>query len=359
MKAECGKLTVVLAIAGFAASLPAEAATVREARGVRTMVEEMGFSDGDIETRTGSYAGLLSAFRDSAAEKPKEAAEYWFAQDARLKWNNRVAANTTPMQLADFFTGGIMLSGGSARTGVVAGIYNPWWDAVLLLKMNVSESGSANGPQAQINDFHFFSGETFRGEKVAGVPASIRTVVPEGDPLSVELWRVTSGTRRRFEELFPLERRPSWGKAAALIKNLDVQQEMERIQTRAGVRLKFMLTFLKNTHEVGVAAQIAELIRHGSHYRLCDHFREPTSRPLLKTLSEMPEMFRKDFIPYGRVATAEGTLYVFVNPKVPRLFATATLPRDRNKTPPSLEWYDLLQSDELLAAWNNRKEVAK
>lgn len=361
MNAKRIKSTVASAIAGVAACLAVEADTPRERTGEQAMMEELGFAGGDIKTRTSSYAALLSAFRDSAAKNPENAAEYWFSMSARLKWNNSVVANTTAMQLTDFFTGGIMLCGGSGsgRVGAVAGIYNPWWDAMLLVKMNVVESGTWTGPSAQIKEFHFLSGETFRGEVPTDTPASIRTVVPEGDPLAVELWRVASGTRKRFEKLFPLDGKPSWGRAAALIASLDDTKEMERIQTRAGVRLKLMLEFVKNTRDVGIAAQIVELIRHGSHYRLCDHFREPASRPLLKTLSEMPEMFRKDFIPYGRVATAEATLYLFVNPKVPRLFATVTLPRDRKKTPPSLEWYDLLQSDELLAAWNNRKGVAK
>ena len=183
--------------------------------------------------------------------------------------------------------------------------------------------------------------------------------MPENDPLAVELWRVTSGTRKRFEELFPIEGQPNWGNATEFLFGLDNEREMQRIQTRSAVRLKLTLEFIKNAREVGIAAQIAELVRHGSHYRLCNHFTEQNSRPLLKTLSEMPEMFRKNFIPYGHVATADATLYIFINPKVPRLFATATLPNDRKKTPPSLEWYDLLQSNELLAAWNTRKDVMK
>ena len=334
-----------------------------------------GMTGGDAAARVGTYAALLGAFRDSFTDKPGEAAEYWFSKEVRSEWSTEVSGEMIPQQVTDFFTGGIMLAGGSDRKGAVAGVYNPWWDAILLVQVSCRETksgeedniyrmvtaldGMPGAPRAQVTEFYLLSGETFRGETDAGALPSVRTVVPEKDPLAVELWRVTAGTRKRFEELFPLEGENTWGEFAQIAAAVDKHREMERIQTRSAVRLRLTMEFLKNVREVGIAAQVAELIRHGSHYRLCDHFPEPASRPLLKTLADMPKVFRKDFTPYGHVATEEATLYVFVNVKVPRLFVTVTLPRDRKKTPPSLEWYDLLQSEQLLAAWNSRKEVAK
>ena len=51
------------------------------------------------------------------------------------------------------------------------------------------------------------------------------------------------------------------------------------------------------------------------------------------------------------------SLYVLVNTKVPRLYVTVSLMKEVTAKTSSMEWYDLLQTDELLSAWNGRKEV--
>ena len=52
-------------------------------------------------------------------------------------------------------------------------------------------------------------------------------------------------------------------------------------------------------------------------------------------------------------------LYVLVNKDAPTLYITVSLMTDVKAETSSMEWYSLTLSDELLAAWNNRKEVAK
>ena len=48
---------------------------------------------------------------------------------------------------------------------------------------------------------------------------------------------------------------------------------------------------------------------------------------------------------------------MLVNTKVPRLYVTVSLMKEITAKTSSMEWYDLLQTDELLSAWNGRKEV--
>ena len=171
MHKKCISVAFVLTLACVVADSVNSAAPSQERIGGRTMMSEMGLTGTDPVERTGAYAGLLSAFRDSAADKPDEAMAYWFASDARSRWNVLIGGNMIPQQLTDFFMGGILLAGGSSRKGVVAGIYNPWWDALLLVRLSCRETkvgpeddvfrkvsieeGRPGAPRAQITEFFF------------------------------------------------------------------------------------------------------------------------------------------------------------------------------------------------------------
>ena len=149
---------------------------------------------------------------------------------------------------------------------------------------------------------------------------------------------------------------------AERVKVLDEEsedREMERIQTRSALRLQHSLALLKNARDTGLASFITRIARKGNIYRLYKYFREPNSRVFLKPFSELPEIARKGFTPYCYIPTEKATLYVLVNKDVPTLYVTVTLMKDIKAETSSFEWYYLTQADELLAAWNNRKEVAK
>ena len=61
------------------------------------------------------------------------------------------------------------------------GLYNPWWDAVMLFEA----SGLSEVPK--VEKFAFVSGARFRGE--TGKDAdNLAGVVPQAMPLAVELW---------------------------------------------------------------------------------------------------------------------------------------------------------------------------
>jgi len=315
----------------------------------------------DAEGRTLLYAGIATAFREVASDKPKDAVDFYFSTEAKQLWDSEVSPELDAITLADFFTAGILLSGPQDKSSGILGIYNPWWDAILLLKLSPKESGAEQSPHVEVVDFHLFSGETFRGEPVEKDEAAIRrvTVVPENDPISAEVWRVASATRKCFESVLPLEGTVTFSKLEKMIVGKDRKREMDRIAVRAGLRLKLTLQLLKNGKATGHAMLVKKMARDGNVLQLYSFFKEPSSRDMLRTFSEVPEMFRKDFEVYGYVPTKAGTLYVAVNKKMPRLYVTATIPADVPKTPAGFEWYDLTQADALLAAWNNRAEKGK
>lgn len=310
----------------------------------------------DDAGRLAVLTGVAQAFRDSALENPAQAVRYHFSPDAERKWKMDIASEMIDRQQSDFFTGAIMLPGSQDKGGGIVGLYNPWWDGILLLRLD--GNGSADRSEIRVGEFHFLSGETFRGESSSDAVKTL-TVVPEKDPLSVELWRVTSATRRAFATAFPDAEPPTWRKCASMLMKLDKRREMERIQARSTLRLQHTLGLMKNARDAGIAEVLTRLVRTGNLYELYKHFREKTARPLLQTFAQMPEMFRKDFAVYGYVPAKNGTLFVLVNKKVPRLYATVSLAPNPTALTSSMEWYDLVQCDELLAAWNGRKEASK
>lgn len=315
--------------------------------------------------KTTFYASIASSFRESAMENPGAAVQFYFADATRSTWKVSVEDVFAAQQLTDFFTGAMMLSGPVRQQDGVVGLYNPWWDGILLLQIKKEAKLMEEQPLGRIVKFRFVSGEAFRGEDVSG-DVDCRTVVPEKDPLSPELWRVTAGTRKKFEELFPLGDQTGigWGaKGSQLIKQLEEDsikdKDRERLIVRSALRLQHSVALLKNNRDSGIAAVLTRLARTGNVYQLYQHFREKNSRPLLQPFAKIPEMFRKDFTPYCYVPTKAGTLYVLVNKKVPRLYVTVSLQPEPSAATSSMEWFDLIQAEQLLSAWNNRKAVTK
>ena len=328
----------------------------------KVRMELMSDTQGHVVT----CASIASSFREAAMEDPAAAAEYFMLvtpiKNVAGEWNKSVGLEMSVQQLTDFFTGASVVSGSVGRKGGVVGLYNPWWDAILLLNINTNSETDFDNSPLKIIDYLFVSGEMFRGEDVKGAVKCL-TVVPESDPLSVELWRVTAGTRRAFQEMFPVEDDSprAWGRLAPVRERLEKSKDkdMERIQTRSALRLQHSVALLKNARDTGLASFITRLARKGSLYRLYKYFREPNSRVLLKSFSELPETIRKGFTPYCYFPTERATLYVLVNKDIPTLYVTVTLMKEIKAETSSMEWYYLTQADELLAAWNNRKEVAK
>lgn len=309
------------------------------------------------EGRLLAYAEAVGEFREQAAENPEEAVKSFFDAKASAKWATRITAEILYPVQADFFQGGILISGPQDANSGIEAIYNPWWDALLLLKCSLPRESSARPTPFRISDFYLVSGETFRGEATESDETLIRrlTVVPEKDPISVELWRVTAGTKAAFDRTLGVSRSVGWGALAPVLLSMDVQREMCRISLRAGLRLKLKLSLLKNPTATGIGAHVTKMARDGSLFQLYSYFKEPNSRKLLSDFVEIPSVFRKEFSLYGYVPTSEGSLYLLVCRKMPRLYVTATVPADVPRNPASFEWFDLAKSDEMLSIWEADK----
>lgn len=307
----------------------------------------------DKDARMVSYLETIANIRTLGMDKPDKVIGYYFSDEAKVKWRTSLLGkDMNAQQLADFYTGALPLPGPQSQAESISALYNPWWDAMMLFRIKPVEATSDAIAHMAITEFHFLSGETFRGEKAAGKDVKYLTVVPDKDPISVEVWRVLSATRARFEKLMPLSGRVTYGGIAMQLLSYNEAKELERIQVRAALRLKFALMLLQNKTNLGKSAILLNLVKTSGKYQLFRHFRAKESFKMTETFGEMPDIFRKDFIPYGYLPTAEGVQYLFINKKVSRLYVTISVPKDVPKKPAQFEWYDLAQADKFLEAWN-------
>lgn len=308
------------------------------------------------ENRTMVFGTAVGQFRELASARPAAAVEYYFGRTASTKWKLRFSHEFSAQQITDFFTGAVALTGPQNAKRGVWGLYNPWWDAMIFLDLRVNDDGGEKRAPISVESFAWLSGETVRGEAKESQDADIRcaTVVPGPDPISVEVWRSTSASKRAFSACLPLEGKVDFSPVQKMELQSDSALELKRMQIRSALRLKGASVLLKEDAERLKARELRRLLVVGSPHAIDEAFRDADSDVLKDTFKEMPGLFRKNFSTYGYLRTNQGRQFLFVNSKVPRLYATITIPEGTTKPAMALEWFDLAQSEQLLEAWNSR-----
>ncbi|MCL1887448.1 MAG: hypothetical protein FWF96_01075 [Kiritimatiellaeota bacterium] len=302
------------------------------------------------------HAEYMAVIREVGMKQPANLAER-FEAGPKLEWDARVAAEFVAPQLSDFFTGAQVLAGPYDETGGVFGLYNPWWDALLMLQTKGALPVGADDrtDMPKITRFALLSGESFRREKVAKI--SCATVVPGEDPLSTALWRVQAATVKRFNEIYSDAENVAFREAQLGAQDRAV--EMERIQARSALRLKGAVMLMKNKGDTAVSRRAATVLREATAAMMKKHFASPPHAFFVDTFAKLPAPLRNGMESYGYVPTAQGSLFLFVNKDMPRVYATVSFPagraQDKEKGDVIMEWYDLDQAAELLAAWESEK----
>ena len=125
-------------------------------------------ADLDRATLLSYYAEWADKLRDSAIHFEDEAESVslaLFSSGAQSSWNRYVTAELNPLQQADFFLGAQTWMGPFDQSGAVIGFFNPWWNALLVVRskggdLQLSEKGEATPPE--VERFAWISGETIR-----------------------------------------------------------------------------------------------------------------------------------------------------------------------------------------------------
>lgn len=316
-----------------------------------------------------SHAVWADGFRKSAMAEPVDLPDKGvFFPDAAIDWRRMIPGpGNAPAdgtfflrdQIADFFGGATVLPGPYNANGAVFAYWNPFWDALLFVR---TKRSSVDEP-AKIDKFVWSSGETFRGETLADGAERVRTVVPVDErAFSSGLWKIQAETVARFRERYS-----EGGKGTVVfddgIKKTKLADEWTAIQSRAALRLKTASMLLRDPTNAAVAARCCALLRSAGESELVRNFDSRPHRFFCRTLAKLPSPIRAGFEPYGFVPGPEGSLFLFVNADVPRLYATVSFPKDRLSGPfagaVQMEWYDLDRADELLAALGGDKGEGK
>ena len=281
------------------------------------------------------------SFRRAAAKTPEGAVKAFFSPRAAMRWSALVQEFSTE-QLQDFFGGCLIYRGPFGQSGAVCGLYNPWWDTILLLETR----GLPDVPKVQ--RFYLLAGEVFRGEKIG--TGTIVTVVPKDAPISVEACRRQVATLHVFEELYS-------GEQNTLRKHPDSmdRENLQLIQLRSGGRLKLISELLKDQKRLKQAYEFTRLLRDGGMKDFSFIFPDKFNREIIRAFLKLDPRLRRNFDPYGYIPAQESLQDLYVNTEFPRLFATVTLSRDYKHS--SFEWYDFDHSMRVIAIWDEAEQA--
>lgn len=315
------------------------------------------------------YTQWMDAFRTCGMETPEKLPKLFLepGSTAVLEWKAVVEPNFLPETQADFVRGAIPLAGPFSGDGMVMGLYNPHWNAILLFEVEgglpeTDEEADRKMPKA--TKLRFMSGEAFCGENPEEPDFS--TVLPGGggrgpfpdEPLSPGLWRAQAKVMRRFNALYPAAEDAEPRLRGALLEGYDEDRDLEMLIARVAVRLKGVEGMHLVPERRAVAGRIERVLQLGLRSQMKRYFANPLHDTFVTTFSRLPRSLKSEFRAYGCVANAEGTLYLFVNQDFPRLYATVSVPKGRLENPDAgtvdFEWYDLDQAEELLKVWEGR-----
>ena len=280
-----------------------------------------------------------ATLREMACKDTAAAVKAFFAPRGALRWQ-RIANEFSAEQLSDFFLGTVILAGKDPN---YSALYNPFWDTILLLY----STGLPDVPK--VERFALVSGRKFRGEPYATELTDVEGTMPKANPYAVDLWNVCARTQKHYTDVYAL-------KAASELARLMVGdlKDTEQIQIRSAVRLKLWLKFMQNKPMQREARRISKYLTAGHEEKMVPYFKDGGAQFIPHFVKLVPEL-RQNFIPYCFFPGKEATLMVFFNSALPRVIVTVTIPRKVGNVR-ILEWYDLMASEELMAAWNKAKE---
>lgn len=309
--------------------------------------------------RTTIFGAAVTKFRELGSDRPSKIPEIWLGSVAKAGWRSQIESEFSVQQLSDFFCGAIPMTGPQNERRAIWGLYNPWWDAIMILELAVNPEGGDDASIIMVQSVMMMSGETFRNEPNEPSEKEIKhgTVVPVADPISVELWRVTASTRHEFMKMFPLEGLVTRGQFSHRLEQVDKKRDVSRILLRSSLRLKEASLLLTDPVARLKAKKLKRLLVAGTDAELDAEFVDSRTACLRDEFKCMPYLFRQKFGIYGCLKTTTGSQYLFVNRLMPRLYVTVTVGADGSGA--ALEWYDLIQAEQLLDAWNGRKGGAK
>lgn len=254
----------------------------------------------------------------------------------------------TPIFWSDFFTGATLINGPYNEKNAIVALYNVWWDAVLLFRLDAVE----NSPQWQITAFEFKSGEDFRSEKTGEIP-SIDPVLARKGQQALVWMQLIQKTRAHFNAIFA-------GKTPSDFRfsNNFVASSRLPVQLRAAARMKLHQEMLQNKGVIIEMSAFLQLLRDMNAEKMKDVLKGDDLQTFAY-FATMPSGFRQTMMYYGYWGTERHRLYLYISTMNPNIICLLYINAGVRV---NFEMFDLNDSEKYLDAIKNAqagKTVAK
>ena len=274
-------------------------------------------------------------FKQESYMTPKKVGSSYFTPTSWIKWNRmKNKSGFSPLFWSDFFTGCLILNGPFSDNSAVVSLYNPWWDAILNLKMAKNTKN-----EWVISSFVFQSGEDFRQEKVSD-PPSIDSVLPKEGRLGMIWMQLVKQTRESFNIKFSDMGRFVWSNDFPSSSHLAVQ-------LRAAARIQLLREIMNNQGLMVEVLAYAKLLKNANVNDIKRVFTNKDEQKIFALWAAMGKAFRSDITSYGSLATEKKRLHIYVNAANPRFVCLVYVNVGNGR---NFEWFDLDDSEKFINA---------
>lgn len=262
----------------------------------------------------------MHSFRMEAANNPTMAVRRWGDAAFVQRWKQEVGplftGESEEFFLRDFFAGAVILLGRpTSSSEVIASIYSPWVDCLLMVKVRLGKGASSDG---SLKDFRFIGGETWRQE-LGKTPEQALWLYSSRNPLVADLAKLFCDTLSVFDSSY-----------VKVPHGVCVPAVLEKRVSAIGEELKYpglrmfyrqtmrnLLLAPDNRHVVTDAQSFVQSLGTDDHSTIRTHVAAKQDQKMLESIIRLPLTLRKRLCPvYFAGGSREATL-AFLNPERP------------------------------------------
>ena len=278
---------------------------------------------------------VVWAFKHQGSLHPGKVSKKLFGSlDAYMTWME-LKENFTDFAWGDFFTGAILLPGAAEADHAISGLYNPWWDALLLVELRPNQER-----EPRIVELELTSGEMLRDDKSAG--DGIETVFGlESHPVTNWMGLMSRSVKAfddKYSETSCLAKYP-------LLNMKTDETALTQIQYRTVWRLAQLDLLLKNHGVREEMLGLVSLLRTATAEQFATLFPGEAAREYFALLEKLGPQFRQSITAYGYWGKEEERQYCFVCADNPRIVLMVYVHVGRGG---DFEWFDLSESEKYL-----------
>lgn len=295
-----------------------------------------------------------AAFKKDASSDIDAAVKKWGSEFFQNKWRHSVMSmfeEAEKIEWHDFFSGAVVWGGAAQGATGISACYNPWSDAIVLLKIEGSLKSQ------KITDFAVVCGESWR-EETPKTADELFHLNNGTQPLLIQLASYYDRTLDVFNTYYSQP-----GKVALLPAGFEKRfappdEELAVIKTRMIQRLFMYQQLFSKKHSS--AKELAGKIITAINAKGDDlvNIMEPgNSAEAAADYGKLPETFRQEVGPIYFATRGEGFILAFVSANAPKyilIIASPDTPGKKGKL--TCELINLDLSKQALTLW---KEVAK